>query len=480
VQQCVEKNIRCKASGKKFQVFHVYILGRLVNEMLISHKIYHFIAVVLCLALHAFTSSPAVTVKDKRAKIPARQSEKQVLRFVSPVDQLLDELFLELHPDVSFEYVGWDPGYEQYMDTNLFLAINKGDPTAPIADIYLVNANEDLPHLVRDGYLLDLSDSESIVTSHETYFPQAQRALSNDGKPVAVPVSFCMGGLAYNKKAWDDLGLPNIPKTATELVQLLSRWNQDIVLHPENILYGTGLFYDVRLELLLDVINVYIIQNTPNNAMLSFDTPEFKNIVSRIVDLPQLPYNPVYVKSPAPLIYLESFSLLSINTGIISNDAGIKFEPVLPMGFSEDKPAKVGAKMDVICIERNTQNRELAIEYVEFILKHQTNLQEDLHAMLTLDVQEMYAMGVQKEIQDIYCSLVPSIAIGNGAIDGYWTIWHDEEYFENIFLDAYNLLDQTYSSQTIDDKLITLIKNDISPLIARLNEENQYLFYQSY
>lgn len=199
----------------------------------------------LCLAFCMIVSPLASA--EEAAVNPVDESEKQVLRFVHPrgLSYLVDNLFLELHPGVSFEYVDWVPSDPSLYtpDSNPVVEFYCDDPAMPAIDIYILSAVEGLPRLIREGYVLDLSSSENISAAHAAYFSQAQEVLSSDGKPMAVPICFSLAGWDYNKKAWDALGMPNVPKTANEVIQLIGRWNQDIFLSPEIALYGTGGFY---------------------------------------------------------------------------------------------------------------------------------------------------------------------------------------------------------------------------------------------
>lgn len=225
----------------------------------------------------------------------------------------------------------------------------------------------------------------------------------------------------------------------------------------------------------MDVINMYVIQYASSDAALNFDTPEFRDMANRIVNLPELPYT---ISISPPLLRCESntyprtFSLLDLDKGS-KLDQDIAY--ILSMGFSDSKPAKVGAEIEVICIASNTSNRELAIEYVEFILEHQADQQEDLHAMLTLDAREMDILGISNETQDLYHDIMPGITFDIGALGGFWPTDYQGEYFWVLFLNAYSLDDQA-DSQAFWDNFINLMQEDLSPLIAELNEEAQHFF----
>ena len=437
-------------------------------------------AVILCLTLALCTCAvPALAVEQVNIEDTTEQPEKQVLRFVQPRygSSFVDDLFLQLHPEVSLEYLDWDPEDTSFQapHNNPIQEFRCDDPTTPIIDIYILSVTEGLHRLIREGYVLDLSGSESISAAHATYLPQVQEVLSVDGKPIAIPIHFNVAGWDYDKNAWEAFGMPNVPKTADELIQLVSRWNQDIILPPETALYGPEEFYSRRARLIMDITNMYVIQYATSDAALDFDTPEFKDMVNRIVNLPEIPED---FSRSTPLLrcginnYPRTFSLLDLERGDMFNP---DITPVLPMSFSESGVAKVGAEIAVMCIASNTQNRELAMEYVELVLGHQGEQQKDLRAMLTLDVQEMDALGLSKETQDFYRNLAPGITFNSGALGGFWPTAWQGEYFWFVFLDAYDLPDDAYGRE-FWDHLFGLMREDISPFIAKLNEEAQHLF----
>ena len=450
---------------------------------------------ILCLFLITTSLLPSTTtveykVEDRTEVSPAVQSEEQVLRFKKyGASSYLDELFLEQHPGVRFEYVDADDYTGVYYpDTNPVEEYNINDPTAPIIDIYILSDDEGLHRLKQEGYLLDLSSSDSISAAHETYFPQAKEVLSVNGKPVAVPISFEVGCWDYNKKEWDALGLPSVPRTADELVQLISRWNQDLFLPPGIVLYGNGGWFDIKIELLTDVINMYLIENASDSVALNFDTPEFRDMVTQIMDLPALPYcqtmcTPLLFCNDRVYPYLCTLQDLTHSVemqGWWTNGEVIEMVPILPIGFSRKSTAMVGAEMEVVCVAANTQNRELAMEYIEFVFEHQTYFQEDLSAMLTLNAQAMDALGIPKETQNFYCDLVPNIAFGIGAFGGFQETGYDSESFWAMYLVAYNLANTGDPAEIDTENLLIRMKENISPLIEQLNKDAQYYFTNRY
>jgi len=457
-------------------------------------KIYFTIRLISLYLLVCIIIAPISAFSHETATSHSEQPKKQVLRFIRPFSLLgdLDKLFLQLHPDVRFEYVDWkDDGYTGFYfpDPNPIVEFHCDDPAKPIVDIYTLSAVERLPRLIREGYVLDLSGSESISAAHTTYFPQAREVLSAGGKPVAVPFSLAIGAWDYNKKEWDALELPDVPKTAEGIVDLLSRWNQDIFLPPETALYGNGGWGDIRIELLMDILPIYIIENGTSSAPLNFDTPEFRAVVNGILNLPPMPYNTWGTWET--LLFCDDrlcpkmISLLELDdeeywlSRIHANTQEFQLDPLLPMGFSEGKPAKVGAEMEVVCIASNTQNRELAMEYVEFILAHQVDCQEDLRAMLTLDANEMDRLGIRKETQALYSDLVPSISFDIGALGKFLTM-NDGDYHFALIIDGYDLIDDFGDFFQLDvtpyQRLFDLMRADIDPFTAELNEQVREIY----
>ena len=95
----------------------------------------------------------------------------------------------------------------------------------------------------------------------------------------------------YAIRSYYALALPDVPKTAEGMVDLLSRWNQDIFLPSETVLYGNGGLLDIRIELLMDILRMYVIENGTGDSPINFDTPAFRNVVNAALNLPPLPYN---------------------------------------------------------------------------------------------------------------------------------------------------------------------------------------------
>jgi len=456
---------------------------------------------MVCTSAAANAIDPSL--EQVKTETQTEESGNRILRFGHPRSLVyLNNLFLQQHPDVRFEYVQYDEFIEYVPQDNPIEEFFCDDPEVAI-DIYILSVTEGLPRLIREGYVQDLSASEIISDAFASYFPQVRDVLSSNGNPMAVPYSFGIGVWDYDKESWDALELPEVPRSAEEMVRLINRWNQDVFLPPETILYGSGGWDDIRIEMLMDVLRMYVAQYGVNGIPLDFDTPGFRDVITQILALPELPYSN-YMQFPLLLcdddLYPKMLTLQDIDSkeAIIAQQSiddkkPFSFEGTLltPVGFLEGDPARVGAEVEVVCIASNTRNPELAMEYIEYILDHQTEMQEDLYAMLTVDFSEMDILGIQKETQLLYCDLVPGISLHIDSIGKFRSMNIDGDKYHAIFLDAYDLF--PYIEDRIDNGdnwgdvfndatsiLLTLMEEDIDPLIRELNECSLYFFNAHY
>jgi raffinose/stachyose/melibiose transport system substrate-binding protein len=171
---------------------------------------------VLCLLGLLAACAPAATQAPAATEIPAATEAPapvtlSLLGAQNPNDQLmiegLTEAYTALHPNVTFEIevaAGGGAEADNLVKTRL--------ATGEMNDIFYYNSGSLLQALHPSDTLVDLSQEPFIANIAESFLP----TVSQNGGIFGVPVGYASaGGILYNKKVYEDLGL-SVPKTWDE------------------------------------------------------------------------------------------------------------------------------------------------------------------------------------------------------------------------------------------------------------------------
>jgi raffinose/stachyose/melibiose transport system substrate-binding protein len=184
------------------------------------------IALLLVLAVLVGCAPPTVEVPVEptvKATVAPTQAEAEptkeapapvtlsLLGAQNPNDQLmiegLTEAYTALHPNVTFEIevaAGGGAEADNLVKTRL--------ATGEMNDIFYYNSGSLLQALHPSDTLVDLSQEPFIANIAESFLP----TVSQNGGIFGVPVGYASaGGILYNKKVYEDLGL-SVPKTWDE------------------------------------------------------------------------------------------------------------------------------------------------------------------------------------------------------------------------------------------------------------------------
>jgi raffinose/stachyose/melibiose transport system substrate-binding protein len=160
----------------------------------------------------AATQAPAATEIPAATEVPAAEPVTlSLLGAQNPNDQLmieaLTEAYTALHPNVTFEIevaAGGGAEADNLVKTRL--------ATGEMNDIFYYNSGSLLQALHPSDTLVDLSQEPFIANIAESFLP----TVSQNGGIFGVPVGYASaGGILYNKKVYEDLGL-SVPKTWDE------------------------------------------------------------------------------------------------------------------------------------------------------------------------------------------------------------------------------------------------------------------------
>ena len=269
------------------------------------------------------------------------------------------DLFSLTHPHVSVEE--WCCFDKDAVDPR-----QRSNPKYPL-DVYETSTDDGLAFLLRNGYALDVTNVAGARSKIGTFYPQVQEALSYDGRVMAVPTQMYVNLWTYQADLWEMLGLPDPPKTFEAFWELYELWSAKYAKIYPGVSF-TGSYSDGVLEtMVIPVRDQYIFEHATGKAPVNFDTPEFRLLLERMRELPN-----VEMSSAAPYLNpLISYSQDSRNHFFDLEYMGSDgYMPLVPPMLPGQSEPRIGAVLYALYAGNDAPNPALAQEFLSFAAEH--------------------------------------------------------------------------------------------------------------
>ena len=253
-------------------------------------------------------------------------------------------------------------------------------------DIYNYDISyQDFNSLMEKGYCMDLSSSPVLTAELAKIYPFLQSAIQRDGKFFALPISMYGYGLSISPKAWEANGLMDrMPKSFLELIDFMNWWvDEGQTQYPNLVLmqdvqdYGETMF---RMAM-----DLYVHQSQAKNEELSLNTPLFRKVMEALEGLKTEELNDTIPgemdMGGAPIMRKMAMAAgygggdaLFMNYGDWLNVQGgkssLEYSKPLMLPLEAGDTAHVPVYVQVLFINPNTKNPEMALKYLENALAH--------------------------------------------------------------------------------------------------------------
>lgn len=247
-------------------------------------------------------------------------------------------------------------------------------------DIFNLSATNGLYSVINKGYALDLSDSEIISAAVDSYYPGLGGALrGKDGKIYGVFSDvYSYNMICVNEEAWEELDLGEYPTTYSDLIDLIAMWEEDYADdYPEMTMYMAI----EKSDLINTIINAYILQYENSEGGLDFNNPALREVLEKIEALPMEErdwenmtdedyeeLNELYSREEIISTGGGAFSEGETRYVYSENGRESKYTMHLldPLVFEEGDTPVLSASGQVYIINPESENRELAIKYLEY------------------------------------------------------------------------------------------------------------------
>lgn len=269
--------------------------------------------------------------------------------------------FADAHPDVDVVMTGSVEDVVQAM-------MNRSSSV----DVYCLTVDSsEYSALYERGFLAELSGSQKLTDLIAGMYESVRRVAEKDGQPVAVPVEMYTSCGSYIPAAWQKAGLTedDVPGTWAEFLDLLNELPDILEDHPEVSAFEPYYTQDmIRQELLGKILQDYMLYIThAEDAEMSFDTPVLRDLLTRLegVDFEALGL-PEEQDGSGAYTY-ESESILFLSYGNLDPTVYNEDSRPLILRLSDELEPMIGASMSVAFVNPYSENRELAVEFLENI-----------------------------------------------------------------------------------------------------------------
>lgn len=243
-------------------------------------------------------------------------------------------------------------------------------------DLMVLNAyGFDLGKLIDKGYLMDLSQSQTVREYLGSLFPNLSSPVTRGDKIYAIPTQLLLYPLGYYPGNFQAVGLTP-PRTFLELLDLVERWATGLgAQHPDYVLFSDT--FNVRDFLRGQAIERYIDNRFGAGENLVFDTPEFREVMGRVDSLDYGDLNreidwedPESAKlaeelyNKKPLLGFGMGYEPRYMTGLNNSGDMFQLPLVLPMA-NPDGPAFVQADLALLAVMSTTAAPDAALRFTE-------------------------------------------------------------------------------------------------------------------
>lgn len=151
--------------------------------------------------------------KDTKAASASDEVTIKVFHYMTQITKTqglekIQQEFAQRYPNVKFENIFYNQGTDYF--PQLQTALNSGD----LPEIIMGNPSL-YPDLIENGYAMVLNDNQIIKDLNLTKADLGD--CSYKGNVYAFPIDYKTWGVFYNKRIFDELGIP-IPKKQSELI----------------------------------------------------------------------------------------------------------------------------------------------------------------------------------------------------------------------------------------------------------------------
>lgn len=283
------------------------------------------------------------------------------------------EKFRADHPEITVEF----SEKNAYSTTQLINAFLSGDFDYDVFHLFTYGFH--VNKLIEKGYLAPLPEAAAQYVRQ--MHPAIQKAVTLEGQVYAMPWTLSLSYTVYNPQIWAEAGLTeeDAPHSFSQFLDFLERWcdrgeNEDttgfvICCSFDESEYGPTTYTTYLIDRLMEN---YLMDQNHSQTLLRFDTPEFKSLLHRCMEMGKRLYQIERTPNQGKPLFEEPFAL---SLSQLPYWVSLKTE--------EDGPDLLYANLSLVCLYAKSDVQELGAEWAIDIL----NASDYLKAFLMADPQ---------------------------------------------------------------------------------------------
>lgn len=270
--------------------------------------------------------------------------------------------FAKEHPEIALVYAE-----DGVADAESYLRHSQSDQKA---DVYEMRMDSGFFEALRDkGYLLDLTSNEDLSASIKHMYPELTNAINTDSGLWALPTALSAeGAMGYDLDSLAAIGWSeeDMPHTYGELMTFIARWQEELAdEYPDKRLFSEP--WDLYAELFDSILTAQMLYCERESIPLTFDTPTLCALLEQLESLRPLlddMEDSWAMTDGDASILIRGYQPLLSQYGASSN------RKPLVLALDEETAPALPVTMNVMVINRASENSDLAMELLSYTAEH--------------------------------------------------------------------------------------------------------------
>ncbi|MBQ4086235.1 MAG: hypothetical protein IJC54_06665 [Clostridia bacterium] len=271
-------------------------------------------------------------------------------------------------------------------------------------DIYVLNATDAAFSSIYDrGYMAELKGSERIDALFTQMYPDIAAELTYEGVPVAVPL-YCYGNsFGVNADALEKAGLTmdDIPTSWYDLLDQLDELAAKVEDKGVTLFAPWYIAKEMKYQLFSVIFEDYCAYMERTDPTMGFNTEILRSVLGKLeeVDIVALGMPEEYEDDGMNVIYREDESEVLFETyvGTTIGDFYGNYVPLL-LSLTNETEAALLLNMTAAFVNPYSENKEIAIEYLECALDNVNRSQMASMCDIEIEPQRPYYYEENKEV----------------------------------------------------------------------------------